>query len=282
MASFITSYARLKTISAAQTITDNYNNGKSKAQFVYADTDSLHIYLNGEDADKYLETCGLEIDSTKLGAWDHEGTFKEGKFLRQKCYIEKHVINEKSYNKGIKGKEPFLYTKDDNGFYFLKITVAGMPSKCYNQVTFKNFKIGATYNIWKKDFSKALNPIGYVGMNYGCAPRYKFNIENYPLSDSYWGSQENNFNATGHTSAHWGEFLLGVRAPVAQNFCLGFEVMLKLFLNIKEQNVNGASIRQTYAPGFGDKETGKWGFRYTVGYFFPTVKRKKRISSDEE
>lgn len=144
------------------------------------------------------------------------------------------------------------------------------------------FKIGATYNIWKKDFSKALNPIGYVGMNYGCAPRYKFNIENYPLSDSYWGSQKNNFNATGHTSAHWGEFLLGVRAPVAQNFCLGFEVMLKLFLNIKEQNVNGASIRQTYAPGFGDKETGKWGFRYTVGYFFPTVKSKKRISSDEE
>lgn len=145
MASFITSYARYKTISAAQTITDNYNAGKSKAQFVYADTDSLHIYLNGENVDEYLKTCGLDIDETKLGAWDHEGTFVDAKFLRQKCYIEKHVIDEKSYNKGLKGKEPFLYSKDANGFYYLKITVSGMPSKCYDKVTFKNFKIGATY-----------------------------------------------------------------------------------------------------------------------------------------
>lgn len=38
MASFITSYARLKTISAAQRVMDNNRNGVSKAEFVYADT----------------------------------------------------------------------------------------------------------------------------------------------------------------------------------------------------------------------------------------------------
>jgi DNA polymerase elongation subunit (family B) len=42
LASFITSYARRKTITSAQRIMDDYASGKSNIQFVYADTDSLH------------------------------------------------------------------------------------------------------------------------------------------------------------------------------------------------------------------------------------------------
>lgn len=146
MASFITSYARLKTIKAAQKIMDNYNSGKSKAQFVYADTDSLHIALCGEDREEFIKNCGLDIDSTKLGAWDHEMNFKRGKYLRQKCYLEDEIITEEDYLNGVNGKEGFLYSKDEEGFYKLKITVAGMPKGCYPNVTFKNFKIGASYS----------------------------------------------------------------------------------------------------------------------------------------
>lgn len=146
MASFITSYARLKTISSAQRIQDNFHSGKSKAEFVYADTDSLHIVLNGESEEEFFKGCGLDIDSTKLGAWDYEAKFNKAKFLRQKCYIENHIISSEDYERGSKGEESFLYTKDDNGFYKLKITVAGMPSACYPEVTFKNFRIGASYN----------------------------------------------------------------------------------------------------------------------------------------
>ena len=54
MASFITSYARLKTIRSAQKIMDNKRLKKSKAEFCYADTDSLHINLNGEDIDEMI------------------------------------------------------------------------------------------------------------------------------------------------------------------------------------------------------------------------------------
>ena len=140
MASFITSYARLKTIKAAQTITDNYNKGLSKIEFVYADTDSLHCV-----SDDFSLPEGLEIDSTKLGAWDHEMNFSRGKYLRQKCYIENEIISEDNYLKGIKSENDFLYSKDKKGFYKLKITVAGMPTSCYKQVTFSNFKIGASY-----------------------------------------------------------------------------------------------------------------------------------------
>ena len=145
MASFITSYARKKTITSAQKVMDNYNNGLSKAQFVYADTDSLHIVLNGEDEQEFLKNCELDIHPTKLGAWDNESKFISAKFLRQKCYIEKEIITEDDYLKGIKEENNYLYSKDKKGYYKLKITVAGMPTTCYPYVNFDNFNIGASY-----------------------------------------------------------------------------------------------------------------------------------------
>ena len=145
MASFITSYARKKTITSAQSIVDNYVNGKSKAEFVYADTDSLHIILNGEDQDEFLNNCNLDIHPTKLGAWDHESKFKSAKFLRQKCYIENEIISEKDYLKGRESDKGYLYSKTSKEFNKLKITVAGMPESCYPHVNFNNFNIGASY-----------------------------------------------------------------------------------------------------------------------------------------
>lgn len=70
---FITSYARYKTVTSAQSVYD---------RFLYADTDSLHI-LGTEVPD-----C-LDVDDTELGCWKLESTFEEAKFLRAKCYVEK-------------------------------------------------------------------------------------------------------------------------------------------------------------------------------------------------
>lgn len=108
---FITSYAREKTIRSAQLV---YN------RFIYADTDSLH--LEGFEIPKVLE-----IDDFKLGAWKNEFVFSKGKYLRQKCYMEH-------------GKDPF-----EKGEEYTKITCAGMPSRCYEQVNFENFNIGSVY-----------------------------------------------------------------------------------------------------------------------------------------
>lgn len=133
VASFITSYARRVTITSAQKIMDDYNAGKSNIQFIYADTDSLHL-----DSPNFQLPEGLDIDPYKLGAWKYETRFsdkgqKDGcgaKYLRQKCYIENSTEDIES---------------DDPDFK-LKITVAGMPQDCYPQVTFDNFKIGASYH----------------------------------------------------------------------------------------------------------------------------------------
>lgn len=142
MACFITAYSRLKTISAAQQITDDYNAGKSKIQFVYADTDSLHCVSPDHSLPK-----SLDIHPTKLGAWDHEANAVKAKFLRQKCYMEKHIISEKEYNKAMADEDTIkeLYSKEGDQYFYTKITVAGMPEGCYKKVTFDNFKIGASY-----------------------------------------------------------------------------------------------------------------------------------------
>ena len=142
IACFITAYAREKTIRSAQMIKDNFNAGKSKIDFVYADTDSLHcVSPKGELPE------GLDIHPTKLGAWDHEATAIKGKFIRQKCYMERHIITEKDYTKAMSDEDTnkSQYIKDGENYYFDKITVAGMPESCYPHVTFKNFKEGANY-----------------------------------------------------------------------------------------------------------------------------------------
>jgi hypothetical protein len=108
---FITSWARNKTIRSAQKV---YN------RFIYADTDSLH--LEGLEIPE-----GLVIDDYILGAWKHELTFSKAKYLRAKSYMEY-------------GKEP---NSDDEEKW--KITVAGMPTGCYQYVDYDNFHVGAVY-----------------------------------------------------------------------------------------------------------------------------------------
>lgn len=124
MASFITSYAREKTIRAAQQICDDYEAGRSKIQFCYADTDSLHCISEDHSLPQ-----GLYIDKYELGAWKYESRFNRAKFLRAKCYIENSTEN----------------VNDPDAEYNLKVTVAGMPEECHDQVTFSNFQIGAQY-----------------------------------------------------------------------------------------------------------------------------------------
>lgn len=91
---------------------------------MYADTDSLHC-----TSPDFSLPDGLDIDDTKLGALKWEGKFRKAKYLRQKCYIEE-------FTEDIDNPDPE---------YNLKITVAGMPKQCYEQVNFKNFKLGASY-----------------------------------------------------------------------------------------------------------------------------------------
>ena len=79
IATFITSYAK-------QYLVDNINHNRDK--FLYCDTDSLHVFGELEDIK------GLNIDSNQYGAWKHELTFDDFKYLGAKRYAEKEVGTE--------------------------------------------------------------------------------------------------------------------------------------------------------------------------------------------
>lgn len=110
IASFITAYAREKTIRSAQ---KNYH------RVAYCDTDSLHLIGNEIPKD-------LDIHQSKLGAWKIENKFKRAKFLRQKSYCEE-ILDEKE-NK-----------------YFCKITCAGMRKNIRDRIGWDDFYIGAEF-----------------------------------------------------------------------------------------------------------------------------------------
>ena len=125
---FITAIARNKTIRSAQSVYDRY---------LYSDTDSIHI--RGTD----IPDC-LEVDDYKLGAWKCESKFERARFIRQKCYIEDEIITEEEYNSKML-EFPYLCRKTENGYRFMKVTVAGLPAGGYKYVTWDNFRGGAKY-----------------------------------------------------------------------------------------------------------------------------------------
>jgi len=115
---FITAYAREKTIRTSQAIKDYSIKTYGEDKYCYSDTDSIHTTLPIEDLLKFCE-----IDDVKLGFWKIESKFRKAKFIRQKCYLE-DIYDEKE--------------KD----YKVKITCAGMPESCYQYVTWDTFKTG--------------------------------------------------------------------------------------------------------------------------------------------
>lgn len=139
---FITAWARHKTITSAQ---------KVYPMFVYADTDSLHLNLklpeqlsnmSNDDLEKLtteeLQKHGVPlpddfvVDPVALGAWKIESRFTRARFIRQKSYIE-------DWN------PPDTWNTDKYNASLLNITCAGMPKQCYPFVTWENFREGASY-----------------------------------------------------------------------------------------------------------------------------------------
>ena len=118
MGSFITAYARDKTIRTSQAIKDYSIKKYGIDMYCYSDTDSIHTLLPINELKLFCD-----IDDVKLGAWKHESHFRRAKFIRQKTYLEE-IYNDK--------------TKE----WEINITCAGLPKNCYDQVTWENFKEG--------------------------------------------------------------------------------------------------------------------------------------------
>lgn len=120
MAIAVTAWGRKQLIEMANLLGDH---------FIYCDTDSVHYFKEG--GDQVIERAKREgiikVDSTELGAWDHEGDFPFGRYLRAKCYMEGDPRTGK-----------------------FEVTLAGLPadkgtgqgSKVRSCITFDNFHVG--------------------------------------------------------------------------------------------------------------------------------------------
>ena len=128
VASFITSYARRKTINTSQAIKDYTINKYNDDYYIYSDTDSIHLKLMPDD--ELIQF--VDIDDYRLGAWKIESRFTRGKYLRQKCYIEEF----------------------DNE---LNVTIAGLPKKLGKYITFNNFEKGMSILANEQDKDHKLN-----------------------------------------------------------------------------------------------------------------------------
>ena len=141
IAAFITAYARRKTIQTSQAIKEYSLEHYGKDMYIYSDTDSIHTTLPIEECKKFCQ-----IDDFKLGYWAHEATTVREKCIRQKCYVQEFYDKKKYYSKKLELKINKIYHKI-TGIkwpYKLSITCAGLPERCYDQVTWDNFKEGFT------------------------------------------------------------------------------------------------------------------------------------------
>ena len=139
IATFVTSYARRKTILTSQAIRDYTLEKYGEDYYYYSDTDSIHAkYLPEEELKQFVD-----IDDYRLGAWKLESEFTKAKFIRQKCYIEENELTKEDYLKK-KNDEDFdgnIY--EHEGHYFeLNTTIAGMPKFQGKYINFENFNVG--------------------------------------------------------------------------------------------------------------------------------------------
>lgn len=153
LGSFVTSIARNKTIRTSQAIRDYTIKNYGEDYYIYSDTDSIHMKsLPEEELKKFVD-----IDDYRLGAWKLESRWNRGKFLRQKCYIENQEISEEDYLKAMSNEEltvtdKKLYSIEDNKYYRLTSTIAGLPKKLSKYVNFDNFSFG--FGIYADELEK--------------------------------------------------------------------------------------------------------------------------------
>lgn len=122
VAAFTTAYARSYIIRNSQLVRDWSMETKGYDAWIYNDTDSIHMRLDDEDL-MILKQKGFNIDDYELGAWKIENTWRKGKYLHSKCYIED--IWDSKLND-----------------YNINVTIAGLPKKLAQHINFDNFDFG--------------------------------------------------------------------------------------------------------------------------------------------
>lgn len=134
-------------------------------------------------------------------------------------------------------------------------------------------KVGGNINLYQ-NWGKMSNEI-YTGLRYGFST-FSQTLNSYSANFDGTYFEEHtvspNLEFDG-LSAHWVEFVLGMKVEVFNNFYAGTSISLKKMIS-QEQPEN---FRNLYIPGFERvylNDTG-FSFNYTVSYLIPIFKKNK-------
>lgn len=132
-------------------------------------------------------------------------------------------------------------------------------------------KLGFDYNAY--DNWLDMENMIYVGIRYGFSS-FSQNLNSYKIYDTtdYFEDvtvyPDKNYSGL---TAHWAEFVGGIKVEVVDNLYLGFNVRLNLLL----AQTKPEDFDNLYIPGFNRTYDGSFGagFNYTVSYFIPFYKK---------
>ena len=132
-------------------------------------------------------------------------------------------------------------------------------------------KVGLNYNAYQNWLD--MNNEIYVGFRYATSV-FDQTLDSYRIntgSDYFLSNTTTTPITTTDLSAHWTEFVMGIKVETFKNLYLGFSFNYKIMLSLKHPK----NFKTLYVPGFNrvfETESG-FGFNYTISYTIPFVNK---------
>lgn len=211
-----------------------------------------------------IEVVAIEKDST---------VYKTAYGLRIGADISKPILA--SFNSNYSGFELVADYRINKRFYIA--VEVGFEEKVsiedYTNSTSKGnyIRIGFNYNAY--DNWLDMNNEVFTGVRYGLGI-FDQTLNSYTpnVNSLYFPSEPINAANTDHgLTAHWTEFIVGIKVETFQNLFISTSISYKIVLAVEDPE----NFKTLFAPGFNrifESGTG-FGFNYTLSYLIPFTKK---------
>ncbi|MCX2719347.1 DUF6048 family protein [Lentiprolixibacter aurantiacus] len=189
-------------------------------------------------------------------------------------------ITQKLYLAAELGNEDFTQTEE------LGNDLEAPVAEIYNYTTSGSYiKLGVEYNTYENWYG--MNNTIFIGGRYAFSTFSQTLNENGIFdSNRYWFPDGLSPGSTAPQeysglNASWLEFLFGVKAELFANIYLGASVRLGYLISNKEAD----NFPNLWIPGFNKVTDGSnfgVGFNYSISYFLPIIKKRKKPSDPDE
>ena len=109
----------------------------------------------------------------------------------------------------------------------------------------------------------------YAGIRFA-GTSFHYDITDITVDNGYWHDSPSRFEIVDqHSSAIWGEFVLGIQVEIVKNFSLGWAVRYNFPFSIKDT----PNSRPWYIPGYGTRDN-PLNISLSASYTLPFHKRR--------